>query len=54
MEHKCKKCGMEGEGFMCEVCSATAAEHDPNHACGGEHCVVKCKPCQKPETQCTC
>ncbi len=53
----CKKCGKAADSQMpykCDVCGAESKEHDPNHGCGGDHCVVKCSGCEKSETQCTC
>ncbi len=53
----CKKCSMPADSPMackCDMCGAEATEHDPNHACGADHCVVKCSGCKKSETQCDC
>ncbi len=51
---KCKKCGGDTHGCKCDMCGAELDEHDPNHACGGEHCVAKCSACNEAETNCTC
>lgn len=53
----CKKCGMAADSpmaYKCDVCGAESENHDSNHACDGEHCVVKCSGCKKSETQCSC
>ena len=53
----CKKCAMASDSpmaYKCDMCGAEAKDHDANHACGGDHCVVKCSGCKKSETQCTC
>ena len=50
----CKKCGGETEGHKCDVCGAESKEHDPQHKCGGEHCMPKCKACSEAEAKCTC
>lgn len=53
----CKKCNMSADSpmaYKCDMCGAESATHDPNHSCGGDHCVVKCSGCKKSETQCTC
>ena len=53
---KCSKCGMETEGYKCEMCGAESAHHDDNHGCGSEHCVAKCNGCGQAGTveKCTC
>lgn len=55
---KCQKCGMDADGYKCEICGAESKEHDPNHACGdepaGTHCVLKCSGCDEAETKCSC
>ena len=56
-EVKCKKCEMPADSpmaYKCDSCGEEAQEHDPNHECGGEHCVVKCSGCKESETNCTC
>ncbi|MEX1026389.1 MAG: hypothetical protein WD049_00045 [Candidatus Paceibacterota bacterium] len=50
----CNKCGKEGDGHKCDMCGAEAAEHDPNHECGGDHCMVKCSGCNEAEAKCAC
>ncbi len=53
----CKKCSIQADSpmaYKCDVCGDEAKEHDDQHACGGEHCVVKCSGCKKSETQCSC
>lgn len=51
---KCSKCGMGAEGFKCDSCGAESAEHDPQHACGGDHCMPKCKGCGQAQVKCPC
>lgn len=51
---QCKKCHGRTEGYKCDLCGATAEEHDPEHSCGGEHCMPKCMGCQEAEELCTC
>ena len=51
---KCKKCGMKADGYKCELCGVESKNHDPNHVCGGAHCVLKCSGCGQAETKCTC
>jgi len=50
----CKKCGRATEGYKCDMCGAEAAVHDPNHACGAEHCVPKCAARKQADGKCTC
>lgn len=53
----CKMCGKSADepmAWKCDQCGAESAEHDANHGCGSDHCVVKCSECKKPETQCEC
>lgn len=50
----CVKCKKDTQGFKCENCGEEAAEHDPNHTCGGKSCVGKCVGCNEAETKCSC
>ena len=53
----CKKCDKPADSpdaYKCDMCPAVSATHDPNHSCGGEHCVVRCSGCKEAETQCSC
>ncbi len=53
----CQKCGAATDSpmaYKCDICGAESKEHDLNHSCGGEHCVVKYSGCKKSETQCSC
>ncbi len=54
MDNKCSKCGMETEGFKCDMCGAESATHDEQHEHGGEHCMPKCKACGQAQVKCTC
>jgi len=51
---KCAKCSGEAEGYKCDMCGTEAAEHDETHACGGDHCTLKCKGCNEAQTKCSC
>lgn len=51
---KCSTCGMDTEGYKCEMCGEESAEHDPNHHCGGERCMSKCKGCGQAQSKCAC
>ncbi len=53
-EYGCKGCGGPTEGYKCDMCGAEAESHDPNHACGGDHCLPKCKGCGEAESKCSC
>jgi len=50
-EYGCKGCGGPTEGYKCDMCGAEAESHDPNHACGGDHCLPKCKGCGEAESK---
>lgn len=50
----CSKCGGATEGYKCDACGEESAAHDPNHKCGGDHCVAKCTGCDQAHTKCTC
>ncbi len=50
----CSKCEGDTEGFKCDMCGAEAAEHDSKHACGGDHCMPKCKACSQAQVKCAC
>ncbi len=50
----CTTCGGDTEGYKCELCTAESRGHDPEHECGGEHCLPKCKECNEAQTQCAC
>jgi hypothetical protein len=50
----CKTCGGDSQGFKCDMCGAEAAEHDAEHACGGDHCMAKCAGCNEAEAKCSC
>lgn len=54
MEGKCSKCGMDTEGFKCDVCGAESTTHDEHHEHGGDHCMPKCKACGQAQVKCTC
>lgn len=51
---KCKKCDNEVKGFKCDICGSEAETHNPDHKCGGEHCMPKCTGCNEAEAKCTC
>lgn len=51
---KCQKCGMDAEGYKCDMCGVESQEHDSNHDCGGDHCLLKCSGCGEAETNCSC
>lgn len=53
-EIKCSKCGAAAGGYKCDVCGAESAEHDMGHACGADHCMVKCSGCNEAELKCSC
>lgn len=53
----CKKCARPADApmaYKCDMCNDEAAEHDPNHGCGGDHCMVKCSGCKEAESKCSC
>lgn len=50
----CATCGKATSGYKCDMCGAESADYDPNHACGGEHCVAKCSGCGQAENRCIC
>ena len=52
--NNCSKCQGDTEGYKCDLCGVEAAEHDSNHACGGDHCVPKCKSCAQAQAKCSC
>lgn len=54
MNDECKTCGAGADGYKCAVCGEAADEHDPEHACGAEHCQPKCEGCNQAEVNCTC
>lgn len=54
MDDKCKKCGKEAEGYKCPDCDVESATHDPEHVCGGNRCMPKCKDCNEAEEKCSC
>lgn len=45
---------MDTEGYKCDVCGQECPEHDPNHSCGGDHCMPKCSGCGEAESKCSC
>lgn len=51
---KCSTCGVDAQGYKCDMCGAEAAEHDASHACGGDHCQAKCSGCSEAESKCSC
>ena len=51
---KCKTCEGPAEGYKCDECGAESKMHDPNHECGGEHCMPKCAGCEEAEELCMC
>ncbi len=51
---KCTKCGGGTSGYKCDMCDAESAEHDPNHACGADHCMPKCAGCSQAASKCSC
>ncbi len=50
----CTRCGQGTTGYKCDMCGAESDMHDEQHACGGEHCVKKCVPCNEAESKCSC
>lgn len=54
MTMECKTCKGPTDGFKCDMCGEESATHKEDHACGGPHCMPKCKPCNEAEAKCTC
>ena len=50
----CKTCGGPTQDYKCDMCGEESKMKDPNHKCGGEHCMSKCKGCSEAEGKCTC
>lgn len=51
---ECTKCQSPTDGYKCDMCGEESATRDPNHACGGDHCMAKCAGCSQAEAKCTC
>ena len=51
---KCIMCGQPGAGYKCDMCGSEADGHDPSHACGPDHHMVKCVGCGEAQVQCPC
>lgn len=51
---ECKTCSGPIKGFKCDECGATASKHDPDHECGGDHCMPMCAGCEEAEELCMC
>ena len=50
----CKKCEGPTDGYKCDMCGEESLARVETHACGGSHCVPKCKKCSEAESKCTC
>jgi len=53
-EKACKTCGGPSQGYKCDMCGEEMMSQDPNHKCGGDHCMPKCKDCNEAEGKCAC
>jgi hypothetical protein len=50
----CSKCAGPTEGYKCDLCGAESESHDPDHGCGGDHCMPKCAACNEAQVGCSC
>lgn len=49
-----KTCNGPTAGYTCDACGSESAEHDPQHTCGGDHCMPKRMGRNKAEARCAC